>query len=109
MNGPLMTLVLLIPEDKFRDEMWEYEDFESVLPDVILSEPIPEGWKFKAVKLEGEPIINGLCHCLLYRSGEGFPHEAVREFLEKYGIELKKTAAPRHKRPGAAFLSIKFI
>lgn len=90
-NGPLMTLILLIPEDKFRDEMWEYEDFESVLPDVILSEPIPTGWKYKAVKLPGEvafvseefgPINFGLT----YRPNK-FPHDAVREFIEKYGIE----------------------
>lgn len=86
-NGPLMTLTLLIPEEKFTDEMWEYEDFDPYAPGVILSEPIPEGWKYKAVKLEGELIINGLHLCLLYRIGEGFPHKAVRKFLEKYGIE----------------------
>ena len=44
-------------------------------------------WRDKAVKLEGELIINGLHLCLLYRIGEGFPHKAVRKFLEKYGIE----------------------
>lgn len=86
-NGPLMTLILLIPEGKFTDEMWEYEDFESDLPDVILSEPIPEGWRYKAVMLEGEPINDGLHHCLQYRSGEGFPYGAVHEFLEQYGIK----------------------
>ena len=57
------------------------------LSQIYPTEPIPEGWKYKAVMLEGEPIINDLHHSLQYRSGEGFPHKAIREFLEKYGIE----------------------
>ena len=90
-NGPLMTLILLIPEDKFTEGMDEYEDFDPNAPEVSLSQPIPPGWKYKAVKLPGEvafvseefgPINFGLT----YRPNK-YPHEAVREFLEKHGIE----------------------
>lgn len=90
-DGELHLLLLLIPEDKFTEEMDEYEDFDPNAPGVFLSQPIPPGWKYKAVKLPGEvafvseefgPINFGLT----YRPNK-FPHEAVREFIEKYGIE----------------------
>lgn len=47
-------LILLIPEEKFTEEMDEYEDFEPNAPGVSLSQPIPTGWKYKAVLLPGE-------------------------------------------------------
>lgn len=90
-DGDLHLLILLIPEEKFTEGMEEYEDFDPNAPGVSLSQPIPTGWKYKAVKLPGEvafmseefgPINFGLT----YRPNK-FPHDAVREFIEKYGIE----------------------
>ena len=92
MDGELLLLILLIPEEKFTDDMWEYEDFD---PNggigVSLSQPIPEGWKYKAVLLPGEvAAMNeqfGPIHFALTYRPRQFPHKAVREFLDKYGIE----------------------
>ena len=90
-DGDLLLLILLISEEKFTEEMDEYEDFEPNAPGVSLSQPIPPGWKYKAVKLPGEVAFvskefGPVCFGLTYRPNK-FPHEAVREFIEKYGIE----------------------
>ena len=53
-DGDLHLLILLIPEDKFTEGMEEYEDFDPNAPGVSLSQPIPLGWKYKAVKLPRE-------------------------------------------------------
>ena len=84
-------LLPLIPEDKFTDDMWEYEDFDPNASDVSLSQPIPAGWKYKAVQLPGEVAggseVFGFVHFALTYRPNKYPHEAVREFVEKYGIE----------------------
>ena len=78
-------LLPLIPEDKFTDDMWEYEDFEPNASGVSLSQPIPTGWKYKAVNLPGEVAFEseqfGPIHLALTYRPLQFPHEAVREFL----------------------------
>ncbi len=90
-DGELHLLILLIPEEKFTEEMDEYEDFEPNAHGVSFSQPIPTGWKYKAVKLPGEVAFvseefGPVCFGLTYRPNK-YPHEAVREFLEKYGIK----------------------
>lgn len=90
-DGELHLLILLIPEEKFTEEMDEYEDFDPNAPGVSLSQPIPPGWKYKAVKLPGEVAFEseqfGPIHFALTYRPNKFPHEAAREFLEKYGVE----------------------
>ena len=89
--GEPVILILLIPEDKFTDDMWEDEDFDPNDPAIHVSQPIPEGWRYKAVHLPGEVVFEseqfGPIHLVLTYRPLQFPHKAVREFVEKYGIE----------------------
>lgn len=90
-DGELHLLILLIPEEKFTEEMDEYEGFDPNDPAIYVSQPIPEGWRYKAVKLPEEVAFVskefGPIHLALTYRPNKYPHEAVREFLKKYGIE----------------------
>lgn len=53
----LLRLILLIPEEKFTEEMREDEIFDPDAPGVSLSQPIPPDWKYKAVIMPGESCV----------------------------------------------------